>query len=249
MMRTLLKTALIFCVIVSCKTNGSETKVANDCDLFQIGHYKFYNPRVYEHPVIFEKGNHNLMNKDFTPVWYDGYCAENLPSHFDTKEAYLKYIPTDRINKEGRTSFANFYEVNKNSLKGKPGLYHDDYHLLFRGTVSVKNLKSDQQYLLVAGKNYILKEEDYDKNTEFYEPNVNTMFAYLLEDGVYKSIDIDYVLGNFSKAQHDKVFEVLNVTNLVNSVCVESVNTQGKPNFDSASLPKWVYNKSEISDY
>ncbi|WP_157614113.1 hypothetical protein [Pseudotamlana agarivorans] len=249
MMRTLLKTLLIFCVIVSCKTNGSETKVSKNCDLFQIGNYKFFNPRVYEHPVIFEKGNHNLLNKDFTPVWYNGYCAENLPSHFATKDEYLKYIPTARINKEGRAPFDSFYEVNKNSVKGKPGLYHDDYHLLFRGTVSVKHLKSDKEYLLVAGKNYILKEEDYDKNTEFYEPSVKTMFAYLLEDGVYKSVDIDYVLGNFTKAQHDKVFEVLNVKNLVNSVCVESVNTQGKPNFDSASLPKWVYDKSSVSDY
>ncbi len=232
--------------MVSCKTNGSETKRIEECDLFQIGNYKFYNPRVYEHPVIFEKGAHDLLNKDFTPLWYAGYCAENLPNYFNSKEAYIQHIHSAKIKKMGLAYYESFYEANKNNERGKPGIIHDKYHLLFRGTVSVKNLNSKREYLLVAGKNYIETVEDFDKNTEFYEPKVENMYVFLLEDGVYKQVDDDYVLGTFDKTQHDKVFDILNVETLVNSVCFESINTLNKTNFNSESLPRWVYNKSEL---
>ena len=249
MNKTILKTLMLFClIVVSCKTNVQEDTIVTKCELFTVGNYKFYNPRVYERPVIFKKGSHELLHKEYTPAWYAGYCAENLPSYFKTKEDFIKHIHSDQIKRFSAPYFEEFYSTNKANLKGKPGIYHDDYHLLFRGTVSVKNSKSGNEYLLVAGKSYIDNESDYDKNTDFYESNVKTMFAYMLEDGVYKSVNPDLVFGTFTKEQHDQVYNILDVKSLVYASCFENVNTLRKPNFDRTSLPTWVYNKSELDE-
>jgi hypothetical protein len=74
------------------------------------------------------------------------------------------------------------------------------------------------------------------------------MLAFEREGNTYKLINPEIIFGNFLKTQHDKVFGVLNTTNLLNAVCVENVNTIQKPNFDSSKLPKWVYNKSELTN-
>ena len=242
---------MIFCLIASvssCKTKGIEEKIADECELFRVKNFKFYNPRIYERPIIFKKGSHDLLTNDFTPIWYPGYCAVNLPSYFDNKEDYLKYIYSKEIARRSRPYFEQFYDVNKDNSQGRKAIYHDDYHLLFRGTVSVKNINSGNEYLLVAGKNYIANVEDYDKNTEFYEKDVKTMFAYLLEDGAYKQVDIDLVVGTFTKQQHELVYDILNVNTLVDAICFESVNTTNATAHIATNLPKWVYNKSQLDD-
>lgn len=216
--------------------------------MFKIENYKFYNSRVYDRPVIFEKGNHNLLNKGFVPTWYAGYCAINFPAYFKSKEDYLKYIWGKNIEDRSLAYYEEAYELNKTSPTGLQVHYHKDFHLLFRGTVSVKNLNSGNNYLLVAGRSYISNEFDYDKNTDFYEKGVKDMFAFIEEEGVYKLINIDLVIGNFSEAQHHMVFDILNPDSLMKSICIETVNTLQKPNFNPAELPKWVYNKSEIDN-
>jgi hypothetical protein len=238
----------VFCLTTSCKTNGVAETVKEDCELFKIGNYVFSNPRVYEVPVIFEKGSHALLHTDYVPVWYSGYCAENLPSYFKTKEDFLKHVYSKDKKTKGDAFYEQKYEEYKTNMVGVNDIYHEGYHLLFRGTVSVKNLASGHEYLLVEGKNYIENESDYDKNTEFYESDVKSMFAFLLEDGVYKYVDLDYVIGNFTKQQNDKVFAVLSTKSLVNQSCVENVNNIKKPNFDRSELPSWVYNKSELDE-
>ncbi|ULC59824.1 hypothetical protein MBM09_02320 [Flaviramulus sp. BrNp1-15] len=248
MNKIILKTLVVFCLITSCKTKEVSEFAADECELFKIGNYVFYNPRIYERPVIFEKGSHALLHKEYVPVWYAGYCAENLPSYFKTADEFIKHVYSKKIEKKSLPYYSKFYNINKENSKGLRSMYHDDYHLLFRGTVSVKNLSSGNEYLLVAGKSYISNESDYDKNTDFYENDVKSMFAFLLEDGVYKSVDIDYVTGNFTKVQHDRVYDILNTKTLVNSLCVENVNTIKKPNFNSSELPRWVYNKTELDE-
>tara|TARA_R110002050_G_scaffold293182_1_gene449421 strand:+ start:93457 stop:94206 length:750 start_codon:yes stop_codon:yes gene_type:complete len=248
MSKIILKTLMIFCLITSCKTKGVSDVVVDECELFKIGNFEFYNPRVYERPVIFKKGSHALLHDEYIPVWYAGYCAENLPSYFKNKEDFMKHVFSKKIKHKGLSYYDQMYEADKVNLKGLKSIYYDDYHLLFRGTVSVKNVSSGHEYLLVAGKSYISDESDYDKNTEFYESDVKSMFAFLLEDDVYKFVDIDYVIGTFSKPQYDKVFDILNTKTLVNSLCVENVNTIKKPDFNSLELPKWVYNKSELDE-
>lgn len=250
MNKTILKTLMLFCLIasVSCKTKGIEEKVVDECELFRVKNYKFYNPRVYERPIIFKKGSHDLLTSDYTPIWYPGYCAINLPSYFETKDDFLKYVHSKEIARRSRPYYEKFYDANKENKNGLRAIYHDDYHLLFRGTVSVKNINSGNEYLLVAGKNYIANESDYDKNTEFYEKDVKTMFAFMLEDGAYKFVDIDLVVGTFTKQQHELVYDILNVNTLVDAICFENVNTSKKANFDSSTLPGWVYNKSELDD-
>lgn len=248
MNKTILKMLMVFCLIAtisSCKTKGIEEKAVDECELFKIKNYKFYNPRVYERPIIFKKGSHDLMSSDFTPIWYPGYCAVNLPSYFETKDDFIKYVHSKEVDRRSRPYYEQFYEVNKKNENGLKAIYHDDYHLLFRGTVSVKNVNSGNEYLLVAGKNYIATEADYDKNTEFYEKGVKTMFAFLLEDGAYKLVDIDLVVGTFSKQQHELVYDILNVNTLVDAICFESVNTTKKSDFDKSTLPGWVYKKAE----
>lgn len=246
MSKLLCKVLIVFCLInVSCKT-GVDEKNVDECELFKIGNYMFYNSRVYDHPVIFEKGNHNLLNKEFVPIWYAGYCAENFPAYFNSKEVYLKYISNKSIELQSLAYYEDKYEANKTNLSGINAHYNKDFHLLFRGTVSVKNIKSGDNYLFVAGRSYISKESDYDKNTEFYGKKVKDMFAFKEEEGVYKLINIDRVIGNFSQAQHDKVFEILNPDLVMKSICTETVNTLKKPNFNPTELPSWVYNKSEI---
>ncbi|MDO5971617.1 hypothetical protein Q4Q35_17575 [Flavivirga aquimarina] len=248
MNKTLLKILMLFCLVVSCKTNVQEDTIVNKCELFAIGNYKFYNPRVYERPVIFKKGSHELLHDEYVPAWYPGYCADNLPSFFETKGDYIKHIHSNQIKSLGSPYFEDFYERNKSNVKGKQDIYHENYHLLFRGTVSVKNKKSGNEYLLVAGKSYIDNAEDYDKNTDFYESSVKMMFAFMLENGVYKSVDPDLVFGTFTKDQQDQVYDILNVKTLVYASCFENVNTLKKPNFDNSSLPSWVYNKSELDE-
>ena len=251
MNRLTLKALVIFCLALttSCKTKGVIDEVATEeCELFKIRSYVFYNPRVYERPVIFEKGGHTLLNNEYMPTWYAGYCAENYPGHFKNKEDFTKHVHSKKISQKSVDYYSNMYEATKDRPKGLNGIAHDDYHLLFRGTVSVKNVNSGNEYLLVAGKSYISTPSDFDKNTDFYDNTVKTMFAFLLEDGVYKSVNIDYVTGNFSKEQHDKVFDILNTKTLVNTVCVENVNTIQKPNFNNVELPGWVYNKSELTE-
>lgn len=248
MNRVLLFAVAVFCLITSCKTNEVSETVIDDCELFKIGNYVFYNPKVYEVPVIFEKGSHALLHDDYVPVWYAGYCAENLPSYFKTKESFMKYVHSKNIQTQGNSYYEQKYETYKASATGVDDIYHQGYHLLFRGTVSVKNLASGHEYLLVEGKNYIENESDYDKNTEFYESDVKSMFAFLLEDGVYKFVDIDYVIGNFTKTQNDKVFAILSTKVLLNQTCIENVNNIKKPNFDGSQLPSWVYNKSELDE-
>lgn len=247
-MNRILLTLMILCTAISCKTNGVTEVVNEDCELFKIGNYVFYNPRVYEVPVIFEKGSHALLNDDYVPVWYSGYCAEHLPSYFSTKESFMKHVYSKNKQSKGNLYYEQKYEHYKADSLGVDDIFHEGYHLLFRGTVSVKNLASGQEYLLVEGKNYIENPSDYDKNTEFYESDVKSMFAFLLEDGVYKFVDIDNVMGNFTKQQNDKVFAVLSANTLINQTCVENVNTIKKPNFDKSELPSWVYNKSELED-
>ncbi|AXP80492.1 hypothetical protein CJ739_1403 [Mariniflexile rhizosphaerae] len=248
MNKTLLLTLTVFCLITSCKTNEVSETAKDECKLFNIGNYVFYNPRVYEVPVIFKKGSHALLHDDYVPVWYSGYCAENLPSFFKTKEDFLKHVHSKMKQYKGDLFYEQKYEAYKTDSVGLNNIYHEGYHLLFRGTVSVKNLSSGNEYLLVEGKNYIENESDYDKNTEFYESDVKSMFAFLLEDGIYKFVDIDYVIGNFTKQQNDKVFSILSTKTLINQTCVENVNNIKKPNFDRSELPGWVYNKSELDE-
>ncbi len=246
MNRTLLLCLLVFYVLTSCKT-GVKVDKLDQCELFKIGNYEFYNPRVYDYPIITKKGSHELLHNDFIPVWYAGYAAKNLPSFFKTKEAYLKYVNTSKIKKYSSVYFENFYEKNKTNLKGIDALNHKDFHLLFRGTVSVRHEKSGSEYLLVAGKSYLDNESDFDKNTEFYESDVKTMFAFKLENDVYKSVDIDRIVGQFGKAEHDKVYNILHVKNMINLTCLANVNTTKKQNFSDAELPGWVYNKSQVN--
>ncbi|OEK06174.1 hypothetical protein A8C32_19300 [Flavivirga aquatica] len=249
MNKIILKTLLLFCLIAtSCKTKGIEDKMVDQCELFKIGNYKFYNPRVYDRPVIFKKESHDLLHNEYVPIWYPGYCAVNLPSYFNTKEDYVKHIHSSQIKRFSSPYFEEMYNKNKDNLKGVEGIYHKDYHLLFRGTVSVKNLTSGNEYLLVAGKSYIANEADYNKNTEFYESDVKTMFAFMLENGVYKYVDVDLVVGTFTKPQHEQVYDILNAKTLVDAICFENVNTIKKPNFDSSTLPGWVHNKSELDE-
>lgn len=249
MTKTLFFTLAVLCLVTSCKTNGGVSEAINkDCELFNIGNYVFYNPRVYEVPVLFQKGSHALLNQDYIPAWYAGYCAENLPSFFKSKEAFLKHIHSKKKEEKGIAYYEQKYEHYKADSLGVKDIYHEGYHLLFRGTVSVKNLTSGHEYLLVEGKNYIENESDYDKNTEFYENDVKSMFAFLIEDGVYKHVDLDYVLGHFTKPQNDKVLAILSTKTLLNEACVENVNNIKKPNFDRSELPSWVYNKSELED-
>ncbi|WP_346881988.1 hypothetical protein [uncultured Algibacter sp.] len=245
MNKTILKALMICCVIVSCKTKGIEDPLDNKCELFKIGNYEFFNPRIYDRPVLFEKESHNLLHEEYTPIWYKGYCAVNLPSHFSTKEDYLKYVHSGDIKRFGTSKYETIYDENKTNTKGIQDVYHKDFHLLFRGTVSVKNVASGNEYLLVAGKSYIASENDYDKNTEFYESEVKNMFAFMLEDGIYKHVSVDLVVGTFTKHQHEQVYDILNAKTLVDALCFETINTIKKPDFDSAALPKWVYNKSE----
>ncbi|MEP1490017.1 MAG: hypothetical protein ABJK28_16480 [Algibacter sp.] len=247
-MSKLFKVLVLFCLVsVSCKTN-TDNRNLDDCELFKIGNYKFYNPRVYDRPIVFEKGNHNLLNDTYVPIWYPGYCAINLPSYFKSKEDYLKHIADKNVKYRSIAYYENLYEANKTNLNGVKAHYHKDYHLLFRGTVSVKNLASGNNYLLVAGRSYISEESDYDKNTEFYEKDVKDMFAFIEEDDIYKLVDIDLVVGNFNKVQFDKVYSILSTEKLVKSVCAENVNTQKKSDFNSIELPTWVYNKSELDE-
>ncbi|MFB9055186.1 hypothetical protein ACFFU9_00380 [Mariniflexile ostreae] len=248
MNKTVLSALVVLCLITSCKTKGVSDIAVGECELFKIGNFSFYNPRVYERPIMFQKGSHTLLYPDYLPVWYAGYCAENLPSYFKEKSDFIKHIYSKKIAQRSLPYYDQMYEANKNNLKGAPAFYHDDFFLVFRGTVSVKNLKSNNEYLLVSGKSYIADESDYDKNTDFYEKDVKSMFAFILEDGVYKFVDVDLVMGNFSKYQNDKVLDILNAKTLVETVCVENVNNVKKIDFDSSKLPKWVYNKSELDE-
>lgn len=248
MNKIILSALVVFSLITSCKTKGVSDVAVDECELFKIGNFSFYNPRVYERPVMFEKGSHVLLHEDYLPVWYPGYCAENLPSYFKDKSDFLKHVYSKSIDHRSLPYYDQMYEANKDNLKGAPQYYHPDFYLIFRGTVSVKNLKSGNEYLLVAGKSYIADEADYDKNTDFYESDVKSMMAFIFEDGVYKYVDIDQVLGHFSKPQYDKVFDILNVKTLINTVCVENVNNVKKVDFDSSKLPQWVYTKSELDD-
>ena len=248
MKKTVLKTIFLFCLVVSCKTNETSNLSVDECELFKIGNFVFHNPRVYERPIILEKGSHSLLHKDYVPVWYAGYCTENLPSYFKSEEEFVKHIHSKNIEKKSLEYYKMYYSTNKKNLTGLKSNYHKDFHLLFRGTVSAKNLSSGNEYLLVAGKSFISQESDYDKNTDFYENNVKNMLAFLLEDGIYKAVNIDYVLGTFTKEQHDKVFNILNTRTLMNTICFENVNTIKKPNFNSLELPRWVYNKSELDE-
>lgn len=246
MNKALLIILIVSCVFTSCKT-GVESEKVEQCELFKIGNFEFYNPRVYDYPIITKKGSHELLHNDFVPAWYAGYAAKNLPSFFKTKEAYLKYVNNSKIEKYTAAHFEGFYEKNKTNINGIDALNHKDFHLLFRGTVSVRHAKSGNEYLLVAGKSYLDNESDFDKNTEFYEGDVKTMFAFQLEDDVYKSVDIDRIVGQFGKAQHDKVFNILHVKNMMDLTCLANVNTMKNPNFSNSELPKWVYNKSEVN--
>lgn len=248
MNKIVLKALVVCCIMVSCKSKEKDDRLAFGCELFKIGNYQFFSPKVYERPIIFKKGAHDLINDDYVPLWYAGYCAENMPSYFDTKEVFLKHVHSSQIKKRSTAYFEKFYDHYKKKPQGIDGLNHKDFHLLFRGTVSVKNLSSGNEYMLVAGKSYIENESDYDKNTEFYNADVKDMLAFVLEDGVYKSVDIDRVVGHFSKQQYDKVYGVLNVQTLVNTPCFENVNTINKLNFDKAKLPGWVYNKTEFDE-
>src|SRR5690606_17208562 len=216
MNKILLLALAVFCLTTSCKTNGVTEVVNEECELFKIGNYVFSNPRVYEVPVLFEKGSHALLNTDYVPIWYAGYCAENLPSYFKTKESYMKLVHSKKKEEKGNAYYEHKYEKYKTDSIGVNDIYHEGYHLLFRGTVSVKNITSGHKYLLVEGKNYIENESDYDKNTEFYDRDVKSMFAFLLEDGMYKYVDLDYVIGNFTKPQYEKVFAILNTKTLLN---------------------------------
>ncbi len=247
-MKKIVLTTLALCCLIcfSCKT-GVEEKALDECELFTINNFTFYNSRVYDRPVIFKKGSHKLLHEDYVPIWYPGYCAINMPSYFSTKEEYLKHIPAKQVKGSDPSYFEHIYENSKLNPNGVKVNYHDDYHLLFRGTLSAKHT-SGREFLLVAGKSYIAKEEDYDKNTEFYEKEVKDMLAFEREGSTYKLVNPEIIFGNFLKTQHDKVFGVLNTTNLLNAVCVENVNTIQKPNFDSSKLPKWVYNKSELTN-
>ncbi|WP_308991858.1 hypothetical protein QLS71_006410 [Mariniflexile litorale] len=247
-MSKLFRVLIVFCLVnVSCKTD-IDSKIVNECELFKIGNFKFYNPRVYDHPIIFEKGSHNLLDNHYVPVWYPGYCAIYKPSYFKSKEDYLKYVADKNIKYRSLSYYENLYEENRTNLKGLKENYHEDYHLLYRGTVSVKNVSSGNHYLLVAGRNYISEVSDYDKNTEFYEGKVSDMFAFIEEDGVYKSVDIDLVVGQFNKEQLSKVYDILSAKRLVKTVCVETVNTLMKTDFNSSTLPAWVSNKSELDE-
>jgi hypothetical protein len=248
MKKVILLTLTVFCLITSCKTNGVTEVVNDECELFKIGNFVFSNPRVYEVPVIFKKGSHELLNNDYVPIWYSGYCAENLPSYFKTKESFMKLVHSKKKEAKGNLYYEQKYDKYQADSLGVDDIYHAGYHLVFRGTVSVKNLASGNEYLLVDGKNYIENESDYDKNTEFYDSDVKTMFAFILEDRMYKYVDIDYVIGNFTKEQNDKVLAILNTKTLVNQTCIENVNNIKKPNFDKFELPSWVYNKSELDD-
>ncbi len=248
MSKFLLSTLIVACVVfTSCKT-GVEEKVVDDCELFTINNFKFYNSRVYDRPIIFEKGSHNLLHKEFVPVWYPGYCAINNPAYFQTKAEYMKYILNRQVNDHDPSYYEHLYESSKANPKGVNNHYHDSYHLLFRGTISVQHVPSGTEFLLVAGKSYIEKEEDYDKNTEFYDSAIKEMFAFKLEGKSYKLVDIDRIFGTFLKVQEDKVYAVLNTKNLLNAVCVENVNTVKKLDFDSNKLPGWVYHKSDLTN-
>jgi len=247
-MRKLFKVLIVFCLVnVSCKT-GIDSRNSGECELFEIGNYEFYNPRVYDRPIVFKKGSHDLLNNRYKPVWYPGYCAINLPSYFKSKEDYLKHVSKMDIEKRSVVYYENFYKANKENLMGRKANYHKDYHLLFRGTVNVKNLNSGNEYLLVAGRSYISKDSDFDKNTEFYGQKVEDMLAFRIEDGIYKSVDIALVLGTFNKMEHEKVFNILSADRLVESVCIENVNTLRKSDFNSNELPNWVYNKSKSEE-
>ncbi len=248
MNKLVLKTLMIFCLIfASCKT-GVEEKAVDECELFTINNYKFYNSRVYDRPVIFKKGSHELLHSEFVPVWYSGYCAINMPSYFESKSDYVKHVLNRQVKDHDPSYYEHIYENSKSNPKGLKSNYHENYHLLFRGTISVKHVKNGTEYLLVAGKSYIENEADYDKNTEFYDSKVKDMFAFKLENGTYKLVDLDRIFGHFVKAQHDKVFAVLDTKNLLNALCVENVNTIKKANFDAEKLPKWVYNKSDLTN-
>ena len=247
--KRLFQLLLVAVVCTSCNQKAETRVAAEKCELFNIGSYLFYNPQVYERPVIFEKGSHALLHEEYIPAWYAAYCAENRPSYFETKEDYLKHIHSKNIDSRGEDYYAEVYEKNKDVHKGFKTVYYDDFHLLFRGTVSIKKQSTGDEYLLVAGKSYIEDESDYDKNTDYYESDVKTMFAYMKEDGVFKSINIDQIMGNFSKEQYDKVLDILNTKTLVNSSCVEIVNTIMTPDFNDSKLPQWVYTKAEMDDY
>ncbi|MCB4798409.1 hypothetical protein [Neotamlana laminarinivorans] len=247
MKKTILLSVFTFTLITSCKT-GVENRDVELCNLFEIGNFSFYSPSVYEHPILFSKGTHDLLHDEYVPAWYSGYCALNKPSHFKSKEDFMKYIHSSNIELHGKEYYEKMYDHYKDNPVGVEGYNHKDFHLLFRGTVSVKNSRSGNEYLLVAGKNYIEKEEDIDKNTDFYERNVENMLAFALEDGVYKAVDLQLVNGTFTKAQDEKVFAILNVDNLINSTCFQNINTLKKPNFNNSDLPKWVYNKSALDE-
>lgn len=235
-----------FCVLMSCKPSvGANT--GQQCELFKIGKYEFYNPKVYDYPIITKKGSHELLNSSFIPVWYAGYAAKNLPSFFKSKKHYLEYVNASKIKKYSKAYFESFYDKYKTDLKGIDALNHKNFHLLFRGTVNVQDVNSGEEYLLVAGKSYLDSESDFDKNTEFYESGVKTMFAFKLENNVYKSVEIDHILGQFEKVEYDRVYNILNVKNMINLTCLTSINTTNKANFSETELPKWVYNKFELS--
>ncbi|GAB1856982.1 hypothetical protein MHTCC0001_18180 [Flavobacteriaceae bacterium MHTCC 0001] len=223
-----------------------EDKALDECELFTINNFTFYNSRVYDRPIIFEKGSHALLHDEYVPIWYPGYCAINMPSYFESKADYIKYIPNKQIKGHSPSYYEHIYENSKLNPKGVNVNFHEGYHLLFRGTISAKHKTSGRQFLLVAGKSYIAQESDYDKNTEFYEKDIKDMIVFELEGNVYKLVNSEIVFGNFLKEHYDKVFAVLNVRNILDAVCIENINTAKKTNFDADRMPPWAYNKSEL---
>jgi len=140
-------------------------KAQNQCEIFTIKNYTFYNPKIYDHPILLKKGSHQLLQNSYIPEWYPGYCSGAMPSYFTTKNEYLSSIHSSQIEKFTLAYFGDLYETNKTKLDGIKMFFANGYHLLYRGTISVKNTTTGEQYLLVAGGDYVSNESDFNKNT------------------------------------------------------------------------------------
>ncbi len=227
---------------ISCKINNN----TKDCTLFSIKDLSFKNPTIYEFPILFKKGSHELLNNDFTPKWYSAYCAINKPSHFKSEQEMMKFIDISQIDKFGMSYFEKLYQEYKSSKRGVKRLYHKDYHLLFSGIIYVSNDKTNEEFLLVGGKSYIDKVSDYDKNTVFYKDYIKSLFAFIKKDNVYKHIDINYLFQNFTNEEYSKVNNILSIDFISkNHLCLNKINNSQKSTFKKNEFPDWVINKSK----
>ncbi|HAH54493.1 MAG TPA: hypothetical protein DCM02_04205 [Flavobacterium sp.] len=215
------------------------------CELFTLNNYTFYNPQIYDHPILFEKGSHKLLQNLYIPEWYPGYCAIIRPSYFVSKNEYLSYIHTAQIEKFTLSYFDDLYETNKNKYGDIKRFFANDFFLLFRGTIKVKNITNGKEYLLVAGGDYISNESDFNKNTEFYEKYNKGLIAFALENGVYKLVDINLIFKDLSDVEYSKVSEIFSVDSLISAKCFENINNLNKGSFNNTILPSWVIDKSK----